>query len=63
VKPSEEYAIIDFIDGRKQKIELYPGSGFLSQNSTALRLPNKFRNATFFNSNGTVSRKIEPQKN
>ncbi|MFZ5972644.1 MAG: VCBS repeat-containing protein [Bacteroidota bacterium] len=53
----DTYAFLYFADGRKQKVEFYYGSGYLSQSSRRLRIPVGVRELEVFNSRGQ-SRKI-----
>lgn len=49
---SDSYAILELEDGRKQRIEFYYGSGYLSQSTRALLLPKKRKSFTVFDYSG-----------
>jgi len=52
VAAADEYAIIDFGNGKKQKVELNYGSSFLSQGSRFINLPHSAKGCTVVNKNG-----------
>jgi enediyne biosynthesis protein E4 len=56
----DEYAILYFKDGKRQKIEFYYGSGFHSQSTRNLNIPQGVIELEVFNSKGE-SRKIIPK--
>lgn len=56
----DEYAIASFKDGKKQKFEFYYGSGFHSQSTRNLNIPNGVVELEVFNSKGE-SRKVIPK--
>ena len=60
VKPLESSAEIFYQDGRKQKIEFYYGSGYLSQSSRKMLLPRSFKEIVIYDYAGK-SRKITPE--
>ncbi|MGC3945278.1 MAG: VCBS repeat-containing protein [Chryseolinea sp.] len=57
----EVYGDITFADGRKQRIEFYYGSGFMSQSSRMYRMPAMVKEIVLYNAKG-VSRKLSPVK-
>ncbi|HEY3405290.1 MAG TPA: hypothetical protein VGK59_18020, partial [Ohtaekwangia sp.] len=57
--PFDTYAELQFSDGKKQKIEFYYGSGYLSQSSRIIRIPMGVKEMVIFNSKGE-SRKFSP---
>jgi len=59
VKPLDSRAEIFYQDGRKQKIELYYGSGYLSQSSRKILLPESFKEIVIYDYAGK-SRKLTP---
>lgn len=59
VQPLDSHAEITFADGRKQKVELYYGSGFLSQSSRKLRIPGGVSEVRIFDYTGK-SRSVKP---
>ncbi|HET6544311.1 MAG TPA: VCBS repeat-containing protein, partial [Chryseolinea sp.] len=60
VKPLESSAEIFYQDGRKQKIEFYYGSGYLSQSGRKILLPRSFKEIVIYDYAGK-SRKITPE--
>jgi enediyne biosynthesis protein E4 len=54
---SETYAEIIDMDGKKQKVEFYFGSGYLSQSTRSLRVNRKVKEVIYYNSKG-VARKV-----
>ena len=60
VEPMESHADIFYQDGRKQKIEFYYGSGYLSQSSRKILLPRSFKEIVIYDYAGK-SRKITPE--
>jgi hypothetical protein len=56
VKPTEEYAIIEFTDGRKRKQEFYLGNGYLSSSSQTIIKGGKIASINLFSRK--TSRKI-----
>ena len=60
VNPLESRAEIFYQDGRKQKIEFYYGSGYLSQSSRKILLPRSFKEIVIYDYAGK-SRKITPE--
>ena len=61
IDPLETSADLIYSDGKTQRIELYYGSGYLSQSSRKLRVPKGIKEIVIYNSKGK-SRKIEPVK-
>jgi enediyne biosynthesis protein E4 len=59
-KPTESYADITYPDGRKQKIEFYYGSGYLSQSSRKIKLPRTVKEIVIYDYAGN-SRKVTPE--
>ncbi|MEJ1241506.1 VCBS repeat-containing protein [Chryseolinea sp. T2] len=59
LKADELYGDITFADGRKQRIEFYYGSGFMSQTSRMFRMPAMVKELVLYNSKG-VARKLSP---
>ena len=57
----EVYGDITFADGRKQRIEFYYGSGFMSQSSRMFRMPGMVKEIVLYNTKG-MTRKISPVK-
>jgi hypothetical protein len=39
IQPTDSYAEVSYSDGRKQRIEFYYGSGYLSQSARSFTLP------------------------
>jgi enediyne biosynthesis protein E4 len=60
VEPMASHADIFYQDGRKQKIEFYYGSGYLSQSSRKILLPRSFKEIVIYDYAGK-SRKITPE--
>jgi len=60
IEPMASHADIFYQDGRKQKIEFYYGSGYLSQSSRKLLLPTSFKEIVIYDYAGR-SRKIIPE--
>jgi hypothetical protein len=58
VEPMESWAEIIFKDGRKQKVEFYYGSGYLSQSSRTFKIPRGVREVVIYDYKGN-SRKVE----
>jgi enediyne biosynthesis protein E4 len=56
INPTEEYAIIEFADGRKRKQEFYLGSGYLSSSSRTIVKGRKIASVNLISRKG--SRKI-----
>jgi hypothetical protein len=48
IEPKEEYAIIEFTDGRKRKQEFYLGSGYLSSSSRTIIKGRKIASINLF---------------
>lgn len=59
-QPLDAWAILKFADGKKQKVEFYYGSGYLSQSTRNLNVPKGVIEIEVFNSRGE-SRKIIPE--
>lgn len=59
VQPTDSYVELVFGDGRKQRIELYYGSGYLSQSSRKLRVPKDVKEIRIYNYAGE-SRSLDP---
>ena len=57
----EVYGELTFADGRRQRIEFYYGSGFMSQSSRMFRMPATARELVLYNARG-ISRKLTPVK-
>ena len=58
--PTDVSAELIFADGKKQKVEFYYGSGFLSQSSRKIRIPKAVREIVIYDYVGN-SRKITPE--
>ena len=61
VGPMESWAEIIFNDGKKQKIEFYYGSGYLSQSSRTLKIPKGAKEIVIYDYTGN-SRKVVRSK-
>ncbi len=48
----DEYALITYLDDKKQRKEFYWGEGYLSQSSRTLTITSKMKNVVIFKSNG-----------
>lgn len=59
LEPGETWAEVQFSDGRRRRCEFFRGSGFLSQNSHALYLPQGAYKILLFDSKGQQSRTLE----
>lgn len=59
LRADETHGEILFTDGRKQRVEFYHGSGFMSQSSRAFKTPAEFSEITLYDSRGN-SRKLKP---
>ena len=57
--PLDTKAEFTFADGKVQKVELYYGSGYLSQSSRCVRIPTGVKEITVYDSKGG-SRKVSP---
>ncbi len=57
-EPLDSYAEFLFTDGKKQKIEFYYGSGYLSQSTRSVRIPEQIKEIIVFNSTGNF-RKVD----
>lgn len=60
-EPLDVSAEITFTDGKKQKVEFYYGSGYLSQSTRQIRMPDNVEEIIVYNSKGE-SREINIQK-
>jgi hypothetical protein len=56
LQPGEAVAMIEYADGRKQRIEFAYGSSFLAQNSRIISLPLSFLKITLLNQSGKQTR-------
>jgi hypothetical protein len=56
LQPGEALAMIEYADGRKQRIEFAYGSSFLAQNSRITSLPLSFLKITLMNQSGKQTR-------
>lgn len=54
VHPMDAWAVVELSGGRKQKVEFYYGSGYLSQSSRLLHLPAGFHSAQLFSFSGEL---------
>jgi hypothetical protein len=61
LQPDEVYGELTFTDGRKQRIEFYYGSGYMSQSSRMFRMPGAAKELVLYNRKG-VSRRLAPVK-
>lgn len=63
IKPNDldSWAELIYKDGKKQKIEFYYGSGYLSQSTRRIRIPANVKEVIIFDSKGK-SRKILPEE-
>ncbi|MBA4056507.1 MAG: hypothetical protein C0490_17460 [Marivirga sp.] len=61
IQAMEIYAEIEYLDGRKQKIEFYYGSGYLSQSSRKLTVPQGVKEIVIYDAKGS-SRRVIPAK-
>ena len=59
--PTDVSAELIFADGKKQKVEFYYGSGFLSQSSRKIRVPKAVREIVIHDYAGK-SRKLTPRR-
>ena len=59
LEKTDLYAIINFKNGKKRKVEFYNGEGYLSQNTRRLWVSGKSTKISFFNNKGE-KRKINP---
>ena len=57
----EVYGIVTFTDGRRQRVEFYYGSGYLSQSSRMFRLPSQVKEVVLYSVQGET-RKLSPIK-
>ncbi|MCW5911195.1 MAG: VCBS repeat-containing protein [Cyclobacteriaceae bacterium] len=48
----DEYAVLTYANGKKQKVEFYYGSGFLSQSTRTLNIPKGVTEIEIYNSKG-----------
>jgi hypothetical protein len=55
--PSDRWADVEFTDGKKQRVEFYFGSGYLSQSTRKFTLPARVKDFVIHDYKG-VSRKI-----
>lgn len=61
VQPMETHAEIVYLNGKKQKIEFYYGSGYLSQSSRKITIPQGVKEIVIYDNKGN-SRKVAPGK-
>ena len=58
-QPMDSWAEFSFINGEKQRVEFYYGSGYLSQSSRSIRVPKGVKEIVVYDYQGK-SRKISP---
>jgi hypothetical protein len=51
-RPDDQWAELIFQDGKKQKVEFYWGSGYLSQSSRKINLSGNIKEVVFYDSKG-----------
>lgn len=54
----DAYVVFEWEDGSKRKVEFYYGSGYLSQSSRAVRIPEGVKNYNVFDTNGKATKQL-----
>jgi hypothetical protein len=57
-EPLDLWAELVFADGKKQRIEFYYGSGYLSQSTRKIRIPANVKEVVIYNSKGEERRVV-----